>query len=319
MTPTVCFSFKAFGMNFTIATDSPEEALLCPALKFGAVPVASAPDDLQWPRPRTLSLFRDHARSLDHARALACAESVRIGEGRKHVLRFDTALCRGAATLPRSKAGATRTALFATNVFVRLALKSKGIFFLHASAAVADGGAAVFAGENESGKSTLARALACRGWKLFSDDGLPIFMRGKKVFALQSREAINSASISRTCRKMLADAGFTPATLGGFVHAPDYGGRAIPVKLVFLPRWSGSRPRPRTADRAFALKALYNSCATPLFLSDLPLYDKLIGTLVYQAGNYHLDLRKGRYVRPETVSKLVNTCMNESKVEAVPR
>lgn len=54
-----------------------------------------------------------------------------------------------------------------------IALRSRGLYQLHASAAVDPAGVAwMFAGPSGVGKSTLAYALARQGWKILGDDGV---------------------------------------------------------------------------------------------------------------------------------------------------
>jgi len=55
-----------------------------------------------------------------------------------------------------------------------LALALRGIWCLHASAAIFKDTLFVFLGESEQGKSTLATYLAGAGWQLVSDDILPV-------------------------------------------------------------------------------------------------------------------------------------------------
>jgi len=54
-----------------------------------------------------------------------------------------------------------------------IALRARGLYQLHASAAVDPNGVAwMFAGPSGVGKSTLAYALARRGWQVLGDDGV---------------------------------------------------------------------------------------------------------------------------------------------------
>lgn len=54
-----------------------------------------------------------------------------------------------------------------------IALRSRGLYQLHASAAVDSNGVAwMFAGPSGVGKSTLAYALARQGWRILGDDGV---------------------------------------------------------------------------------------------------------------------------------------------------
>ena len=54
-----------------------------------------------------------------------------------------------------------------------IALRSRGLYQLHASAAVdPDGIAWMFSGPSGAGKSTLAYALARQGWQILGDDGV---------------------------------------------------------------------------------------------------------------------------------------------------
>jgi len=59
-----------------------------------------------------------------------------------------------------------------------LALARRGVFVLHASAVVADGGVIGFLGESGAGKSTLARLLAAEGAPRAADDLLAVTAEG---------------------------------------------------------------------------------------------------------------------------------------------
>jgi hypothetical protein len=55
-----------------------------------------------------------------------------------------------------------------------LILPALGIEVLHASAVIGSGGVAAFCGVSGSGKSTIAAALACRGYAIWADDAVAV-------------------------------------------------------------------------------------------------------------------------------------------------
>lgn len=65
-----------------------------------------------------------------------------------------------------------------------LALALRGVWSLHASAAMFRETTLVFLGESGQGKSTLAAHLAGAGWRLVADDILPVEMAGEEVRVL---------------------------------------------------------------------------------------------------------------------------------------
>jgi hypothetical protein len=70
-----------------------------------------------------------------------------------------------------------------------LRLRQRGRFHVHAAGVVApDGGAWILAGESGNGKSTLAYALARRGWLTLGDDGVLVERSNEGIIARSWRE-----------------------------------------------------------------------------------------------------------------------------------
>lgn len=70
-----------------------------------------------------------------------------------------------------------------------LRLRQRGRFHIHAAGVVApDGGAWILAGESGNGKSTLAYALARRGWQILGDDGVLVERSRDGIIARSWRE-----------------------------------------------------------------------------------------------------------------------------------
>lgn len=94
--------------------------------------------------------------------------------------RFDENLNTCAYPVEKSNL-AQVTDQFYRNVFP-LALQSRGIEVLHASAVLAHKGVVAFCADSGTGKSTLAFGLAQRGYRLWADDAVVINSIGEKFF-----------------------------------------------------------------------------------------------------------------------------------------
>ena len=281
--------FRVFGNTFDFATDDPDSALLCPRYSFGLEPEIHSPNSNIPVTDYSLALLKAEA---PHASLITegPVRSVCVGPG--ETMLFSQAAQCGAAALRGDVRARQRTALSAGSLFVRLAAHACGVFFMHASAVCSSRGAALFVGGNEAGKSTLSLELVCRGMDPLADDNLPLQPSRDGVFALPVREAVNASKLGPHNRRILIRRGYSPAQLDDFMFPPGDLPRPSRVRALFFPQW-GEEHSVKNASGAFALKALYEACKTPLSGNGIKEYDKMVGQLLEQAKRRILVLRKG--------------------------
>lgn len=298
--PPLRIQFSAFSTDINVFTDAPEPASFWIRHCFCADPeIFHAERGLQLqPRSLILTGSQNIVSAFKTGQAPSPLEQVRIGHGGADIMYFDEAASTAAAYLPENEKAAGRAASNAIPLFTRAILKSSGLFFIHAAAAERDGSAVIFAGENEAGKSSLARSLLMDGWNLLSDDNLPLLMRNGVVCALPVREAFNATSLENAQIEKLLSTGFTKSTFPGFLHPRPLAAEPAPVKAVFYPKWSGTAAGASPAPRPFALKTIYSLCKTPLFSTGLRGYDEIAGALATQGEHFFYHLKKGAWFDP---------------------
>lgn len=296
--------FQAFNKEFRIYTDVPELASLVPRYRFGAETRHIADSLDIWPCRRCLALLKDQAAFRSLVDRMSSPESVPYGPEPGDSLVFDETMDCAAAALPANPGHAERAVYSASPIFVRLALRSANWYFLHAAAVFTQDVGVAFLGENESGKSTLARMLAIEGWDLLSDDSLPVLAAGPDICAAPVREAVNARSAGAGHEDKLRARGFSDSGLDGFLLPPELDSVPVPLRLLVFPEWaaSGHAGAIREAAPAFAYKKLLAACNTPLTGGHLAIYAKIIDQLLTGTRQYRLALCAGE---PPPVSDLL--------------
>lgn len=121
-----------------------------------------------------------------------------------------------------------------------IALRARGLYQLHASAAVDPNGAAwMFAGPSGVGKSTLAYALARQGWQILGDDGVVLepTPRGAILHAWREPLQVSSwlASEFPELRERREHENTSDPRRRIPMHAPNLARRA-PLRAIIFPR-----------------------------------------------------------------------------------
>jgi hypothetical protein len=293
-------------MTFRIFTDEPDFARLGPQFRFGAQIHETPQSAPQWPQPRCMALVKDPAllapliESMPGVRRVPC--------GPDHTLFYSESGGCAAAALPATRADAERTALTALPVFVRLIMLKSAWFFMHAAAVRAPQCAVAFIGDNECGKSSLARALVPAGWDLLADDSLPLAAAHQNlVCALPVREAVNVRSLDAQGLVDLRTRGYEESGLVGFLLPPELPlATPAPLRLALYPEWGG--PGAETlceARSAYAYKKLLAACNTPLWGDGLEIYAKMIDQLLVQCRHFRIALTRGAPAPVQSVHRLM--------------
>lgn len=298
-------TFQTFDMTFRIITDEPALARLGPQYRFGAPVVETFECAPQWPQPRCLALVKDPALlaplidSMPGARRVPC--------GPDHTLYYSESGGCAAAALPAPRADAERAALTAAPVFVRLVMLDSNWFFMHAAAVCAPQCAVAFIGDNECGKSSLARALVPAGWDLLADDSLPVAALRSQVCAMPVREAVNVRSLDAQTLADLCARGYAESGLQGFLLPPELHLTApAPLRLVLYPEWGGfGADTLCEAGPAYAYKKMLAACNTPLWGDGLEIYAKIIDQLLVQCRHFRIALTQGAPVPVQSVLRLL--------------
>jgi hypothetical protein len=283
-------TFRAFGNSFRIITDAPDIARLAPVFRFGAEAEIETVRNPVWPRAGALALVKDRglfdslSSGMSGARAVSCGPHAGL-------LYSETGEC-AAALLPENKADAETAVLCATPVFVRIVMLKSNWCFMHAAAAAANGQAVAFVGDNECGKSTLARTLVSRGWDLLADDSLPVVMQGQDVCAMPVREAVNARALDAKEREALMARGYKECGLAGFLTPPELNAdEPASLRMIFYPEWGAAGDAvARDASPAFAYKKLLAACISPLQGDDMRLYVKILDQLMARSRHIRITL-----------------------------
>lgn len=110
---------------------------------------------------------------------------------------------------------------------------------LHAAVLVQDGAALLLVGKSGTGKTTLALALAERGWTYFSDDLAAIDRSSKKVRSFPKPLSIEDPAMWRTLGSRWSPPEWLPAPNGEFLVPADIvraaADAAAPVQHVLFP------------------------------------------------------------------------------------
>lgn len=298
-------SFRVFDTDIVVFTDDPDAASLSPRCSFGVEPGVSFHESAPAAGTPFLALVKDSGRAAALIDELAAAERLRVGLGAPD-MAWDASRGAAVAVLDGPPPQRAHTAITAAAFFVRLLLKSRGVFFIHASCVAHDGAAALIAGENETGKSSLAHALALSGMSLAADDNLPICADTDAVRAMYVREAFNAANMDAGQVQSLLGRGFSRAHVPGFLLPPS-ALEPVPARAVFFPYWAEKDTPPQPVSGAFALKALYAACKTPLAGDDIKVYDAIVARLLEQAVclRVGLERRPGRGASTYTVAGIM--------------
>lgn len=298
-------SFRAFDVVITVFTDDPETAALSPRCSFGVDPDVRPYEDTLSSAAPFLVMVKDMNRAAACMEELPGAERLRVGVGAP-AMAWDAA--RGAAVAALHGGAQQRAAIAftATALFVRLLLKARGLFFIHAACAARDNAAVLIVGENEAGKSSLAHALTLSGMSLVADDNLPLFVEHSTVRAVFVREVFNAGNLDAARVDALLARGFERAHIPGFLLPPP-AVESVPARVVIFPFWAEKDAAPVPVSGAFALKALYAACKTPLAGDDIKVYDALVARLAGQAvcRRVGLERRPGRGASAETVARIL--------------
>ncbi|MBI3591534.1 MAG: hypothetical protein HY094_09200 [Candidatus Melainabacteria bacterium] len=99
------------------------------------------------------------------------------------------------------------------NTVIPLVMNHKNIETLHASSVLTSKGAIAFIGGSGDGKSTIAASLIQKGFHLVSDDKIPLYLHGEKIFIKSGppemnlwprvREALNLKTIIQESQKKI--------------------------------------------------------------------------------------------------------------------
>ncbi|MEW6200736.1 MAG: hypothetical protein AB1546_02085, partial [bacterium] len=211
----------------------------------------------------------------------------------------------GLVAMPSGERAARKAALLGLSAYVKLLLKPSGIYFLHAGAVERDGKALVFAGENDSGKSTLVRRFVLEGWKFIADDNLPVMRAGACFLG----EAFYVGQLEQEGIERLVREGFTPVALPGFLRAPRCGGDPVEIRaIIFLEKnHENGTGEIIYLQRKEALGKLLALSKTPLTDDDYENFlDVLIG-VVQQADCYEMKFN------PVSCMKIIEPQMNTDK------
>lgn len=112
--------------------------------------------------------------------------------------------------------------------FVQLVIERErpDLHFLHASALLCSGRAALFVGASTSGKTTLALALSELGYPILAEDAVPLCLQTGRAFSFRTRMGLRAHTA-----RLAAERNWQTGYDGGGV-APAPGG--VPVGWIFL-------------------------------------------------------------------------------------
>lgn len=149
---------------------------------------------------------------------------------------------------PEPEAGAAEVERFALTTPLAALCLQRGLPVLHAAALAGQGHAVLICGDSAVGKSTLAAALALRGWTLIADDLAPIYLGGDDV-AIVGPTASEVTLWPDAVETLALDPINTAGSRGGPMRwAPDLVTVApTPVTAVWC-LWLDSAPELETHD-----------------------------------------------------------------------
>lgn len=120
-------------------------------------------------------------------------------------------------------------ALFINGPGLNAVVRQRGMVMLHASGVAIDGGCVAIVGASGMGKSTLAAALAERGFSLVADDGI-VYDNG---LIMPAYPGIRLWSSSRTSLGLVGEPLLTGADKH-VVHTPHFQAEPLPLRVLLL-------------------------------------------------------------------------------------
>ncbi|MEW5946622.1 MAG: hypothetical protein AB1742_10535 [bacterium] len=165
---------------------------------------------------------------------------------------------------------AVRVVMRSVAVFARAALMREGVYFFHAGAAGTGDSAAVFAGVNDTGKSSLVRFFLERGWEFIADDNLPASVSSGRAVVHFTCEAVNFGRLSAPALTRMESLGFVPAAFPSFYRAAaaesrgERVGRTAAPRAIFFLEASGGGERVESVDHPAAAALLMGLTRSPV-------------------------------------------------------
>jgi hypothetical protein len=231
---------------------------------------------------------------------------------------------RGRAIDAKIEDGATLgdATAFLTGTALGVLLHQRGHVLMHASAVSVDGGAVMFCGQSTAGKSTLAAALAQRGYPFVTDDvcavsfdseGRPMVHPDGRCLKLWSY-AIDKLDLAESRGAPVRD------RLEKFYVEPSAAASApLPLRAVYVLRDARRRSeivleRPNAVDAALILQ--HNAYRPQLIrrLGHDALYFRAAAAIADSAGVFILDRPLDFALLPEVIARL-ETHLRETGVE----
>lgn len=295
------FYISLFGYDFTIETDAPELMTTCLDVCYGMsqARVEREPDE---------SLFRLsvlHWDGLDEDGTEKERIRLESPDG-KAILKWDGVTGRGRVILPPpADPDSLRLVFSAVAAFVQCALKSKGVFFIHASAVGSDKGAVLFAGPNNCGKSTLMRAMLERGGVYLADDAAPVKIGIDGCEILASEETVSATGLpEEEVGRLIAENGFIRSRDTRFL-VPPAGRKSCTPLAIFFPEAADENSGPFILPRKEALLRILRLIKTPLSDADAEVWFSMADKLSRQARAARIAISRGSLF---PVEKVVEFC-----------
>ncbi|MFA6449420.1 MAG: hypothetical protein WCX65_08135 [bacterium] len=302
MSDTERFHLNLLGAGFLIETDEPSLLTACLNASYGSACRSAAPDSGHG--FSTLILRHKAANNSNGTEPLGRAVALEGGDG-KHSLYWNRQKETGFSRLPPvSDPDALRLVFAALAAFVHSALKERNIYFAHASAAEWNGGAILFAGPNECGKSTLMRELLPRGAKYLADDAAPVALNGGRLELLPSPEVISAVGLGEDAARSLIVLGFRPGPDPRFFMPPAFS-QPAPARAIFFPEFGESFSGPVSLTKKEAMLKILKLNKTPLSDGEGEGWFKAAAGLAEQAVCARLAFRRGALF---PIEKVINFC-----------
>ncbi|MFH1538083.1 MAG: hypothetical protein ABIH66_03935 [bacterium] len=255
--------FSVLNRDVRIVTDEPIPARKAVRIVLGVDDVREGEVGAGGLHPPVLLLVRDYARARRHLPGVELNRKVILDAIE---IEMDERAAVWLVRLPDSVRLKLRNILYGVAAYVRWCLMRAEIYTLHASGLKGGVGALAFAGESDSGKTTLVIKFLRERWEFLADDNLPLSLEGDGLKAHYLGEAIYGMRFGARELDSFVERGYRLFGYPGYLTAPAVDGAAA-VKAIFILE-RGGEVRFEEMEPAAASTKLLNLCKVPLLGKD---------------------------------------------------
>jgi hypothetical protein len=300
---TSFFTLHIFGCSFLIGSDMPEHVERFMQSCYGSLHSRGTNENADY----ELRLFRHEANICISKDADDREILIESGQSGAKLL-WNGKTHKGIVSIPcASDKKISRFVYSGISAFIQQSLKTRDIFFLHASSVGWNGGAVLFVGPNGSGKSSMMRSLLVRDASYLSDDAAPLVAADSEIAEIESApspEVISAIGVPEVEIGMLIERGFTPGPDPRFLMPPR-NRKSAPVKAILFPEAECGRAELVSLTKKQSLLRILMSLKTPVFEDEYKKCFDICARLAERTSAALVKIERGK---PFPAEKIIEFC-----------